>query len=102
MLNTIHEEKKETQNLIYETKKYVEKLFESFKEEMSFAIFELDLIVKKHEEKLEEQKIDASTVLKELQVYKKSMFIIEKKIENLYRLYKKLKEGDSHFSGRLD
>lgn len=35
---------------------------------------------------LEAYKVDSVGVLKELQVYKKSMFIIEKKIENLYTL----------------
>ena len=42
------------------------------------------------EKVLEEYKLDSTGVLKEIQVYKKSMFIIEKKIENIYTLIERL------------
>ena len=47
--------------------------------------------------KVERYILDAAAVLRELQVYKKTMFIMEKKIENLYtligRLDKKIEEA---------
>lgn len=39
---------------------------------------------------VDEYKVDSSGVLRELQIYKKSMFIIEKKIENIYKKIEKL------------
>ncbi len=39
---------------------------------------------------LEEYKIDSKGVLRELQAYKKTMFIMEKKIENIYTLIERL------------
>lgn len=42
------------------------------------------------ESKFEKYRIDSVGVLKEIQVYKKSMFIIEKKIENLYTLIERI------------
>jgi hypothetical protein len=50
------------------------------------------------ESRLEIFKVDASGVLKELQVYKKAMYIIEKKIENIYTLIERLqqREGSCH------
>jgi len=42
------------------------------------------------EEKLSLAKQDKDTVLKEIRIYEKSMFIIEKKIENLYTLIERL------------
>ena len=36
------------------------------------------------------QKVESDSVLRELQVYKKTMFILEKKIENLYTLIERL------------
>ncbi len=38
-------------------------------------------------------KVDYAGILKELKVYKKSMFIIEKKIEHIYEQIKRLKES---------
>ncbi len=43
-------------------------------------------MIDKLTKQLNEYKIDSTGVLRELQIYKKSMFIIEKKIENLYTL----------------
>ena len=41
------------------------------------------------------QKVESDSVLRELQVYKRSMFIIDKKIENLYTLIERLSARNS-------
>ena len=41
-------------------------------------------------EKFEEYRVDAVGILRELQVYKKTVFIMQKKIENLYTLIERL------------
>lgn len=45
------------------------------------------------EKRIEEQKLNAETILKEIRVYRKETFVLEKKIENLYSLIDRLKKG---------
>ena len=111
------EELEDKFEILYEkisnTEKLVAKLGKSIREEMYLSFEKLLEITDKIEEslsiyieksdgyfisinrKIDENKIDATGVLRELQVYKKSMFIIEKKIENIYKKIENL-EGTCH------
>lgn len=48
--------------------------------------------IKSTKEELSTYKIDSAGVLRDLQVYKKTMFILEKKIENIYTLINRLEK----------
>ncbi len=58
----------------------------------------LNETIKSLKERFEEYRVDALGILKELQVYKKTVFIMQKKIENLYTLIERLnkKVGECH------
>lgn len=67
-----------------------EKTFEAFKEDLLNRPNELWDVKKELEQKIESFAVDGRGVLKELETYKKEVFIIEKKIENIYTLISRL------------
>lgn len=85
--------KNELQKLHVEFEKKIDEKIQSQKDFIEESIY---LIKKEIEEKnklLQANIVDAAGVKRELQAYKKSMFIIEKKIENIYTLLGRLKSG---------
>lgn len=77
----IHEIKEELTDLICDLQDFVNKKLLEFNDKFD----ELREIV-------ETNKIDSTGLLKELQVFKKSVFIIEKNIENIYTKIERLKQ----------
>jgi VIT1/CCC1 family predicted Fe2+/Mn2+ transporter len=71
--------------LFNELKDYVTKL----KSEMNDRF---QTLAKKIDSNFDVSRIDRAGVLKEVRIYEKTIFIIEKKIENLYTLIERLKE----------
>ena len=69
--------------------------FDDFKKKL-FEKPDNSLEVKKElEKKIESAIVDAEGILREIKISRKDIFIIEKKIENLYTLIERLKRGES-------
>lgn len=78
------------QNLQQELKSLFQRLEKGFSELKSDINKKVNEFDEKVETKFSLSKLDKEAVLNELRVYKKSMFIIEKKIENLYTLIERI------------
>ena len=78
------------QNLQQELKSLFQRLEKEFSELKSDITKKVNEFDEKVETKFSLSKLDKEAVLNELRVYKKGMFIIEKKIENLYTLIERI------------
>lgn len=87
-----HDFDQNMRNYIFKEKQYISKhnqtQFSSVRTAIGYLRDQIEMIKKE----IHTNKIDSDGVLKELQCYKKSMFIIEKKIENIYSQIERLKE----------
>lgn len=88
-LNSFQDLQREIKDLL----KVLKNDFEKHKTELEKKFSELiDMI----EQKFNVTKIDREGVLKEIRVYEKTIFIIEKKLENIYTLIERInKKGES-------
>lgn len=86
----IKEQKQELKKSIYESYSKNKSLIQDYRIKSDERFHVMDERFRVLEKSLEEYKIDSKGVLKELQVYKKTAFIMEKKIENLYTLVERL------------
>jgi polyhydroxyalkanoate synthesis regulator phasin len=86
-------EKRNISELIYQIKEEICDYVEDIEKKMSDNLTKLSKDLFATNESVDTIKIDSSGVLKELQAYKKSMLILEKKIEHIYTLIDRSKRG---------
>ncbi len=86
-------EKRNISELIYQIKEEICDYVEDIEKKMSDNLTKLSKDLFATNESVDTSKIDSSGVLKELQAYKKSMLILEKKIEHIYTLIDRSKRG---------
>jgi chromosome segregation ATPase len=86
-------DKKDTDNKIHEVEKDHEKSSRSLKEELLAEIKTLSSSLEENHEQVLQARMELKKNIREHAVCKKSTFIIEKKIEDLYNKLKKLKEN---------
>ena len=82
----ISDQNKYLRAALYKIKNDLEKMHTSFTKEILDKPDDLWEVKEELEKKIQESVIDSKGVLREIQIYKKSAFIIEKKIEDLYKL----------------
>lgn len=68
------------------------KQLESMRDELLSTPEEIDLLAEKLRKEMEVSKVNKDGLLKELNLCKKSIFYLEKKVENLYTINRRLKE----------
>jgi hypothetical protein len=85
-------EKKKLCEFIHEVKEELKDLVYDLQDSMNKRLMEFDNKFAELSKIVESNKIDSTGLLKELQVYKKSVFIIEKNIENIYTKIERLKQ----------
>jgi len=78
---------------IYDLEQKTQKQIEEYKKEIYEKPSDFHEIKKELEKKLEEAVVDAKGIDRKLKVEGKAIFIIEKKIENLYSLIKKMQNS---------
>ena len=71
----------------------IKKSAEKVKDEILNAPSEASIVRTQLEEKIDSHKVDVQGIMRELQIYKKEAFIVQKKIENIYTLIARLQEG---------
>ncbi len=86
-------QKKHLCECIHEIKEDLIDLINDFQNHTSKRLAEIQEQINTINESNKSNKIDSSGILKELQVYKKSVFIIEKNIENIYKLIDRIQKG---------
>lgn len=77
----------------YNIKKNCEQMFKEFKNEINERPSEIPLVQEELEKKIADAVVDAKGVLRELEVAKKDAFVMQKKIEQIYSLLGRNKEG---------
>lgn len=77
----------------YNLKKSCQQMFTEFKNEIEERPSEIPLVREQLEVKISDAIIDAKGVLRELEVAKKEAFVMQKKIEQIYALLGRNKEG---------
>ena len=80
----------ELEQEIRNVKNYVLEIAKKVKDQILEMPSEAQAVKKELEEKMDIDKVDFTGIMREIQVYKKTVFIIEKNIENLYTQIAKL------------
>lgn len=73
----------------------IKKEFANFKQEIEDRPSEIENLKLEFTQKINENTLDVCGIMREIQHYKKSAFVIEKKIENIYTLIKRLQDGET-------
>lgn len=92
MKKEIHNQKEFSHASMFNIKSDLDRIFREFVDDFQNRPNELWEVKQELEGKIKSALTDAQGILKEIHVCNKSVFIVEKNIENLYTLIKKLKE----------